>query len=171
VLVHPDFSARDTAVLQPDDDLDDLGTHLQFRSGPHTLIARIIVRQYPNYRNVIPGHLPESVTIPETHRCAVISWLRTLIGKSNSVRLTWESPGQLTLTHRDYDTVGATLRVPVTTEGQPPAVEFDPKYLGDALEIGPTLHLVDRLNPGMATSHSGNFCVLMSRRFTEEITT
>ena len=58
--------------------------------------------------------------------------------------------------------------MPVTTEGQPPAIAFDPKHLADAIEIGPTLRLVDKLNSGMATDHSGNFCVLMSRRFAEE---
>ena len=66
---------------------------------------------------MIPGYLPESVTIPETHRPAVISWLRTLRGRVNSVRLTWEKPGHLTLTHRDYDTVGAPLQVTVTIDG------------------------------------------------------
>jgi len=76
VLLHPDFSTRDAAVLQADGEDADKGTNLQFRSGSHTLIARIIVGQYPNYRNVISGHLPESVTIPETHRCALIAWLR-----------------------------------------------------------------------------------------------
>ena len=119
-------------------------------------------------RNVIPGNLPQSVIIPETHRAALITWLRSLSGKSNSVRLTWETPGHLTLTHRNGDTVGATIQIPVTTEGHPPEIAFDPKHLADALEIGPTLRLVDKLNPGMATSPSGNFCVLMSQRFTEE---
>lgn len=167
VLVHPDFSTRDAAALQPD---DDKGTHIQFRSSPHTFIAKTIEGHYPNYRNVIPGYLPQSVTIPETHRSALIAWLRSLKGKSNSVRLTWETLGHLTLTHRDYDTVGATIAVPVTIEGQPPAIAFEPKYLADAFEIGPTLRLVDKLNPGMATDPSGNFCVLMSLRFTEETT-
>ena len=167
VLVHPDFSTRDAAVLQSD---DDKVTHLQFRSGPHTFIAKTIEGHYPGYRQVIPSYLPQSVAIPETHRAALIAWLRSLKGKSNSVRLTWETPGQLTLTHRDYDTIGATIQVPVTTEGQPPESAFDPKYLADALEIGPTLRLVDKLNPGMAISPSGNFCMLMSLRFTEETT-
>ncbi|MEY3896953.1 MAG: polymerase subunit beta [Verrucomicrobiota bacterium] len=170
VLVHPDFSARDAAVQQTDDDDDDKGTHIQIRSGPHTFVAKTIEGHYPNYRNVIPSYLPQSVTIPETHRAALISWLRSLSGKSNSVRLTWETPGHLTLTHRDYDTVGATLQVPVIIEGQPPEIAFDPKYLDDAIEIGPTLRLVDKLNPGMATGPSGNFCLLMSLRFTEETT-
>ena len=168
VLVHPDFSTRDAAVQQADDDDDEKGTHIQFRSGPHTLIVKTIEGHYPNYRNVIPGYLPQSVTIPETHRSALITWLLSLKGKSNSVRLTCETPGHLTLTHRDYDTVGATLQVPVTIEGQPPVIAFEPKYLADALEIGATLRLVDKLNPGMATDPSGNFCLLMNLRFTEE---
>jgi DNA polymerase-3 subunit beta len=167
-LVHPDFSTRDAVLLQTG---DDKGTHIQFRSGPHTFIAKTIEGHYPNYRNVIPSYLPESVTIPETHRAALIAWLRSLKGKSNTVRLTWETPDQLTLTHRDYDTVGATIHVPVTTEGQPPTIAFDPIYLADAIEIGPTLRLADKLNPGMATDPSGNFCLLMSLRFTEETVT
>ncbi len=167
VLVHPDFSTRDAAVLQPDKTED---LHIQFRSGPHTLIAKTIEGHYPGYQHVIPSHLPESVTIPETHRPALVAWLRSLSGKSNSVRLTWETPGHLTMTHRDYDTVGATIQIPVTTEGQPPEIAFDPKYLADALKIGSTLRLVDKLNPGMATSPSGNFCLLMNRRFIEETT-
>jgi hypothetical protein len=30
---------------------------------------------------------------------------------------------------------------------------------------------MDKLNPGMTTGPSGNFCVLMSQRFTEETAT
>ncbi len=119
----------------------------------------------------IPNNTPQSVTIPETHRPALIAWLRSLTGKSSSVRFTWETPGQLTLTHRDYDTLGATIQVPVIVDGQPPEIAFDPKHLADAIEIGPTFRLVDKLNPGMATGPSGNFCVLMSLRFTEEAVT
>ena len=165
VLVHPDFATRAAAVLQADETKD---LHIQFRSGPHTFIAKTLEGHYPNYQTVIPGYLPQSVTIPETHRPALISWLQSLTGRSSSVRLTWETPGHLTLTHRNCDTVGATITIPVTTEGRPPETAFDPKYLADALEIGPTLRLVDKLNPGMATSPSGNFCVLMSQRFTGE---
>jgi DNA polymerase-3 subunit beta len=168
VLAHPDFLARDAAIQQPDDPEK---SHVQFRSGPHTLIARLIEGNYPGYRHVIPGYLPESVTIPEPHRPAVISWLRTLRGRLNSVRLTWEKPGHLTLTHRDYDTIGATISVPVTIEGKPPVIAFDPGYLADALEIGATLRLVDSLNPGMATDSSGNFCLIMNQRVDPESVT
>lgn len=171
VLAHPDFSTRDAAVQQADDDEDDKGTHVQFRTGPHTLIAKTVEGRYPGYRHVIPSHLPESVTVPENHRPALISWLRSLKGKSNSVRLTWQNSGHLTLTHHDYERVGATIQVPVTTDGRPPAMAFDPRFLADALEIGSNLRLVDSLNPGMTTDPSGNFCLLMSKRFTEESAT
>jgi len=117
VLAHPDFLAREAAIQQPDDPGK---FHIQFRSGPHTFIGRSIEGHYPGYRHVVPGYLPESVTIPETHRPAVISWLHTLRGRVNSVRLTWEKPGHLTLTHWDCETAAATLQVPVTVEGQPP---------------------------------------------------
>ena len=165
VLAHSDFLAREAAIQQPDDPEK---PHVQFRSGPHTFIARSIEGNYPGYRHVIPGYLPESVTIPETHRPAVISWLRTLRGRVNSVRLTWEKPGHLTLTHWDCETAAATLQVPVTIEGQPPKMSFDPHYLADALVIGATLHLVDGLNPGKTTDPSGNFCLVMNQRFDEE---
>jgi hypothetical protein len=65
--------------------------------------------------------------------------------------------------------VGETIAVPVTTEA-PPEIAFDPKYLADALEIDSTLRIVDKPNPAMATSASGNFCVLMNRCFTKETT-
>ena len=161
-------SASTKRKLQADETDD---SHIQFRSGPHTLIAKTIAGHYPNYRNVIPSYTPHSVTLLETHKAPLISWLRSLSGKSNFVRLTWERPGHLTLTHRDYDTVGATILVPVTIEGVPPTISFDPKYLADALEIGSTLRLVDDLNPGMTTSPSGNFCVIMNRRVAPESVT
>jgi hypothetical protein len=43
-----------------------------------------------------------------------------------------------------------------------------PYQLHPTIEIGPTLRLVDKLNPGMANGPSGNFCLLMSLRFTED---
>jgi len=66
---HPDCALRDAAIQPPDDEED---FHVQFRSGPHTLIAKTIEGQYPNYRHVIPRHLPDSLTILETHRSGLI---------------------------------------------------------------------------------------------------
>ncbi len=85
-----------------------------------------------------------SVTIAETQRPLLISWLRSLVCKSNSARLTWETPGHMTLTHRDYETVSATIQVPVAVESPPPEIAFDPKHMAKAFEIGPILRLVNK---------------------------
>ena len=165
VLAFPDFTARDAALLPP---AKADNPHVQFRSGPPTLIARTIEGNYPNYRQVIPHEFLAEVTIPETHRAAVISWLKSLDGRSPTVRLTWETPGHLTLTHWDSGAAQATIRVPVSTsgggEGQPPTISFAPQYLAEALAIGPVLRLIDGISPGVATGPSGNFCVIMPCR-------
>ena len=108
VLSFPDFTARDAAIQQPEEGKE---PHIQFRSGPHTFIARAIDGNYPNYRQVIPHEFLADATIPETQRPALISWLRSLDGKGDSVRLTWEKPGHVTLTLRESDTAGAQIAV------------------------------------------------------------
>jgi DNA polymerase III sliding clamp (beta) subunit (PCNA family) len=173
VLGFPDFTARDAAIQQPD--YGD-GPHIQFRSGPHTLIARTIEGNYPNYRQVIPHEFLADATIPETHRPALISWLRSLDGKGgigshrNSVRLTWDKPGHLTLTLRDSNETDSHIHVPVTIsrECKPPVIAFAPGYLANAIAIGSTLRLIDGLSPGMTSDPSGPFCVIMPCRCTGE---
>jgi DNA polymerase III sliding clamp (beta) subunit (PCNA family) len=168
VLGFQDFTGRDAAILQPE--AAD-SPHVQFRSGPHTLIARTIEGNYPNYRCVMPGEFLADATIPETHRPALISWLRSLDGRSPTVRLTWAHPGRLTLTHWDCGTATATIQVPVTIsgEGRPPVIAFRPRFLADALVIGSTLRLIDGISPGVATDPAtGNYCLIMPCRFTEE---
>jgi DNA polymerase III subunit beta len=160
VLCHPDFFARDSAVVL---DADPESRLIRFRSGPLTLITTTLEGNFPGYRHVIPRQFNASVTIPETRKPAIIAWLRSLRGQSNCVTLNREEPGTLTLTHSNYATVGAITRVPVDTEGEPPLMSFNPAYLADALEIGSTLQLVDGLNPGMTTDPSGAFCVIMNR--------
>ena len=163
VLCHPDFLLRDAAIIQPEP-AEPADPRVQFRSGPLTFIARTIEGQYPDYRRVIPAQLPEIVTIQENRKPALISWLCSQRGRCESVRLTWETPGHVTLTQMESDTTTATLQVPVVIEGKPPEISFSPAYLADALEIGSTLKLTDELSPGIASDSFGNFCVLMSRR-------
>jgi len=165
VLGFPDFTARDAGIQQSEAGKE---PHVQFRAGPHTFIARAIEGNYPNYRQVIPREFQAHATIPESQRPALISWLRSVDGKGDSVRLTWEKPGHVTLTLRDSDETGATIHVPVCITGQPPAISFKPKFLADALTIGATLRLIDGTSPVKATDPSGSFCVLMPWRCVAE---
>ena len=84
------------------------------------------------------------------------------------MRRTWEKPGHLTLTLRDSDQTGATIHVPVSINGQPPAISFAPRFLADALTIGSTLRLIDGISPIKTTDPSGGFCVLMPWRCVAE---
>jgi len=129
---------------------------------------------------VIPREFLADATIPETHRPALISWLRSLAGKGgnggigshqNYVRLTWEKPGHLTLTLRGSDETDSHIHVPVGISGEckPPVIAFAPGYLAHALAIGPTLRLIDGMSPGMTSDPSGPFCVIMPCRCVAEV--
>ena len=118
VLDFPDFIARNAAILQPEGADEEAGKpRVQFRSGPHTLISTTIGGNYPNYRKVIPREFLPDATIAGAHRSAVISWLRSLDGRSPTVRLTWKTPGHLTPTHWESGTAQTTIRVSVSVSG------------------------------------------------------
>ena len=167
VLLHPDFATRDATLRQPDEDDDNndrTTPYAGFRSGPHTLIAKEIDGVYPDYRQVIPREFLAEAVIPETHRPALIAWLRSIAGDRLSVRLSWENPGHLTLTREHPESNSATIRVPVTVTGTPPVTAFEPLFLASALEVGPVLRFIDGLSPLLASGPGGVFCVLMPMR-------
>ena len=165
VLVHPDFATRDATIRQSD---DGKSPYAEFRSGPHTLIAKEIEGTFPNYWQVVPTEFLAEATIPETHRPALIAWLRSLTGNRLSVRFNWGRPGPLTLTCVDNEGKSATIEVPVTVQGMPPVIAFEPLFLASALEIGPTLRFIDGMSPLVASGPAGVFCVLMPMRCTVE---
>ena len=161
VLVHSDFATRDATIRQSE---DGKSPYAEFRSGPHTLIAREIEGSFPNYWQVVPTEFLAEATIPETHRAALIAWLRSLTGRSLSVRFDWGRPGPLTLTCVDNDGKSATIQVPVTVQGIPPVIAFDPHHLASVLEIGATLRFIDGMSPLLASGPGGVYCVLMPQR-------
>ena len=167
MLGHPDFVSHDFEILWPD---DPVVSHIQIRSGLHTLIANTINGNYPDYRTVIPDCFPASATIPETHRGHLVSRLRSLTGQSTQVRLTWDKPGFLTITQQDPDATPAIFEVPVTIEGHPAMICLRPLALANALVIGSTIRQRDDLTPCLVTSPSGSFCVLMPARESADLT-
>ena len=162
VLLHPDFAGRDAAICQEAE--KESVTRVVFRSGPHTLVARTIEGTYPNYRQVIPYEHTAEAVIPETHRPALVAWLRSLSARRGSVILTTPVPGHLDLTLDDPDSETATIRVPVTVTGTVPVIAFGSSNLADALGIGPAMRFTDGINAALTTAPSGAFCVLMPNR-------
>jgi DNA polymerase III subunit beta len=151
---------------------------IAFRCGRHLLVARTIVGNYPNFRQVIPTDSKQIAVIPHDRRPGVIAWLRGVASANSSstntdesVRLDWESgsradSGRLTLTHRDRDGHSAAITVPVEIHGNPPVIAFNAAYLADGLKIGSTLCLSDELSPGICRHPAGRFCVIMPMRVT-----
>lgn len=162
VLVHPDFAGRDAAICQ--EAANESVTRVVFRSGPHTLVAKTIEGAYPNYRQVIPCEHTAEAVIPETHRPALVTWLRSLSGRRGPVILTTPVPGNLDITLDDPDSETATIRVPATVTGQLPVIAFDSAHLADALGIGSALRFTDGLSATLLTSPDGTLGVLMPTR-------
>jgi hypothetical protein len=117
----------------------------------------------------VPTEFLAEATIPETHRAALIAWLRSLTGQRPSVRFNWGRPDPLTLTCVDNDGKSATFQVPVAVQGIPPVIAFEPLFLASALEIGPTLRFIDGMSPLLASGPGGVFCVLMPMRCTDRL--
>jgi len=168
VLDHPEFVAGDVDVLLPESPED---LRVGFRSGLHTFIARTVPGSFPDYRRIIPDlhDLPGAGTIPEIHRAALISWLRSLKRASTLVRLTWENPGHLTLTHIDDRVAPEIMEIPVNVAGDPPPVSLCARFLANALVIGSTIRLRDRMTPCLVTAPSGNCCVLVPEREADDL--
>ena len=161
VLAHPDFTGHQAEVTVSEVAEDQ---KVAIQSGNHLLVSKTIEGTYPNYRQAIPHMVPELVTISGDRRPGVIAWLRALPGNKDSVHLTWEKRGHLTLTQRTESNGAAVLKVPVEIHGNPPLIAFAPRLLADALEIGSTLCLSDGMTPGVCRHPSGRFCLVMPCR-------
>jgi DNA polymerase III sliding clamp (beta) subunit (PCNA family) len=165
VLEHPEFTSRDVEIVMSENPGDRL---VEFRAGIHILIAKTVSESYPEYRAVIPDHLPITVTVPEAQRIPLITRLRSLKGKQQYVRLTWDKPGHMTLTHHDTNITPVNFETPVEIDGDPPAVSFLPRFLANALTLGLTMRLLDHETPCIVSDPSGKFCVIVAQRTVED---
>lgn len=189
ILAHPDFMS-DLATVTWLDNPEPEKRHIAIQCGRHLLVSKLIVGNYPGYKQVVPVHADQLAVIPHDRKPGLIDWLRSLGKDHCSVRLDWHKRGQLTLTHRDMSGHSATMQVPVEIHGTPPVIAFNARYLADALEcggrvrgttksrsasgmaraergqIGSTLCLSDELSPGICRHPTGRFCVIMPMRLT-----
>jgi len=167
VLGHSDFLAGEvTLTVQKDKEKHSVS----FQIGDHLLITRTVEGSYPNYRQVVPREQAHTVTIPEDQREGICKWLRSQKARAESVCLSIDKPGHLTLTQADGrgNTI-ALITVKVEVQGTSPVISFNPSYLADAIQIGGILGLSDEMNPGMTSSPEGRFCVVMPIRTTASV--
>lgn len=161
VLGAPALSQSTCRVTRWEDDNDQW---VRFESGEHTLISRCLEGNFPNWKQVVPREMVASVTIPEDQRKPLITWLRSLPGRENSVVLSCRKRQELRLTQTRTDGNQATITVPATPSGQPANVALNPGYLADALTIAPCLWIIDEMSPVVARRPDGALCVVMPMR-------
>jgi DNA polymerase III sliding clamp (beta) subunit (PCNA family) len=164
ILGHPDFRKRPaTLTLTPNKD-DNEGPLVCIQSENHLLFSRTLSGTYPNWKQVVPRDMVASLTISEDRRSALIAWLRSLRGQEGSVTLHHKKRGVLQLIHANRGAITASVEVRIEETGTLSAVSLSAAYLATALEIAPTLWLIDEMSPVVARRSDGAFCVIMPMR-------
>ncbi len=140
--------------------------HVRIEAGDHLLVSRLIDGHYPNWKQVVPSDRVASASFDESHRAAVIDWLRAMhrTGKEVAVELRPVRRGQLELSHALGTSHASRIEVPADMTGQPKPVALNAGYLADALTIAPTLWLIDEISPVVARRLDGTLCVVMPMR-------
>lgn len=178
VLGHPDFHEgvlRVTPFHAPKGDPESAGNaqgkpgdadHVQIEAGDHVLVTRLIEGHYPNWKQVVPTDRVASASFDESHRAAVIDWLKVLSkgGKETSVILRPAKRGHLELAHAPDTSHASRIEVAAAITGKPMPVALNAAYLADALKIAPTLWFIDEMSPVVARRLDGTLCVVMPMR-------
>ena len=166
VLGHPDFRKRPATVTLTETENGGGEEHLvSFRSEDHLLISKTLPGTYPNWKQVVPRDMVSSLTITEDRRSALITWLRSLRGQEGSVTLHRKKRGVLQLIHANRGSITASVEVRIEETGTLSSVSLNAAYLATALEIAPTLWLIDERSPVVGRRPDGVFCVVMPMRF------
>lgn len=104
------------------------------KSGPATIISRLVEGRFPKYRQVIPAESP--IEIP-----MVAGEFHTAI-KQSQILTTEEHRGvdfafaEGTLTLQSQAAIGASkIAIPIDYSGEPLEITFDPKYVGEVLRV------------------------------------
>ncbi|MCH7225025.1 hypothetical protein [Haloferula sp. A504] len=140
--------------------------HVRIEAGGHVLVTRLIDGHYPNWKQVVPTDRVASASFEESHRPAVIDWLKALSkgGKEASVILRPGKRGHLELAHAPDTSHASRIEVPAEITGKPQPVALNAAYLADALTIAPTLWFIDEMSPVVARRLDGTLCVVMPIR-------
>lgn len=138
--VIPSKTVRELGRLLQGDDADEVviaplkENQLTFRFGPVTVITRLIEGQFPPYEKVIP---PPSKTIMSCDRQALIDAIRraSLMTTATSQAVLFElGPSRLVVSKESPELGSAREELPVTYNGEPATIAFNPEFWLDALK-------------------------------------
>lgn len=134
---------------------DEQEVHLAFhandvlvRSGTSTIYARLVEGRFPKYQDVVPRDFRTSIElIAGPFLSAVRQSMIVTNEESRGVDFTF-ADGNLTLNSVGADVGTSRVELPISYDGEPITITFDPKFVADFLKVldsssALTLNLID----------------------------
>jgi len=119
------------------------------------LSSRLIDGQFPNYRQLLPETFEHELRLASAELTEVVRRISLLAQKNAPLRLAFES-GELTISAQTPDIGEARESLPVSFQGEPLEIGFNPEFLRaglEAIEEGDVvIKLISPLRPGLIES-------------------
>lgn len=116
------------------------------------LSSRLIDGQFPNYRQLLPESFEHELRIAGAELTDVVRRISLLAQKNAPLRLSFK-PGELVISAQTPDVGEALESLPVSFQGEPLEIGFNPEFLRaglEAIEEGDVLlKLISPLRPGL----------------------
>jgi DNA polymerase-3 subunit beta len=126
-----------------------------FVLGRVILSSRLIDGQFPNYRQLLPESFEHELRVSGSELTDVVRRISLLAQKNAPLRLAF-SAGELTVSAQTPDVGEAQEALPVSFQGEPLEIGFNPEFLRDGLEAvqegDVLLKLISPLRPGLIES-------------------
>ncbi|MGZ5340028.1 MAG: DNA polymerase III subunit beta, partial [Solirubrobacterales bacterium] len=153
----PARALRELARLSEDDEQQAVQVNLSrnqalFRIGGVSLSSRLIDGQFPNYRQLLPESFEHEVKLDRAELLEVVRRVAQVAQRNAALRLAF-SPGELVVSAETPDLGDAREAIPVSFEGEPIEIGFNPEFVRDGLESLDSeqlvLKLISPLRPGL----------------------
>jgi DNA polymerase-3 subunit beta len=123
-----------------------------FTLGRVVLSSRLIDGQFPNYRQLVPESFEHELRLSGPEFTDVVRRVSLLAQKNAPLRLAF-TPGELTVSAQTPDVGEALESLPVSFQGEPLEIGFNPEFLRAGLEAvaegDVLLKLISPLRPGL----------------------
>jgi DNA polymerase III subunit beta len=156
----PARALQELARVAAHDEGDDLSVSVRqnqvlFVLGRVILSSRLIDGQFPNYRQLLPESFEHELRVAGGELADVVRRISLLAQKNAPLRLAFK-PGELTVSAQTPDVGEAMESLPVSFQGEPLEIGFNPEFLRAGLEAveeaDVRLKLISPLRPGLIES-------------------
>jgi DNA polymerase-3 subunit beta len=128
-------------------------------SGDAMLSSRLIDGQFPNFQQLLPESAEHELLLAREELADVVRRISLLAQKNSPVRLGF-SDGELRVSAQTPDVGEAHETVPLSFDGEPFEIGFNPEFLRDGLESVESQEILIKLSsplrPGLIESADGS---------------